>query len=154
MPWADDGSRLSPNRSVVRWEVDRLGHSEYSNGQKGALYMANARIDKVYLLETEMPEDSFYVPSGLVVVGERQKITVFCLNSTHNLYRSAVIRHDWEALERGVVYRNIGFRIRPLNHQVFEFDWRDANRLPDIFRTMQAQYPRHLYFLSELLPTF
>ena len=112
--------------------------------------MAASLLEQVFLLEAELPEDSFFSPVGVVIVGEKQKITLYCLNSAHNLYRSAITKHSWEDLEKGVIFRNTGFRISSLTEEMKNRGWFDSAAIPDILRYMQTLYPRHLYFLSNV----
>lgn len=112
--------------------------------------MATSALEKVYLLEAELPEDSFYSPVGVVIVGEKQKVTLYCLNSAHNLYRSAITKHNWQDLENGIVFRNTGFRLTSLTDDMNNRGWLTTNAIPSILHYMQNLYPRHLYFLGNL----
>lgn len=117
---------------------------------RGKDSLATSLLERVYLLEAELPEDSFYSPVGVVIVGEKQRITLYCMNSSHNLYRSAITKHTWEDLEKGVIFRNTGFRISSLTEEMQNRGWSDSTAIPAILRHMQNLYPRHLYFLSNL----
>lgn len=116
--------------------------------------MATLRIEHVYLLETEQPEDSFFSPSGVVVVAERQRVLLYCQNSVHNLYRAAVIRNLWEDLEKGITYRGIGFRIREVTEEMTRAGWTDMDAIPHVLRAMQVRYPRHFMFLEQHIAAF
>jgi hypothetical protein len=116
--------------------------------------MSTPRIENVYLLETEQPGDSFFSPSGIVVVGEKQRIILYCQNSAHNLYRAAVVRNSWEDLEKGVVYRDIGFRLRDVTEEMTRAGWTDMDAIPHVLGAMKSRYPRHLFFLKSHIESF
>lgn len=107
-------------------------------------------MENVFLLETEQPGDSFFAPTGVVIVGEKQKIMLYCQNSAHNLYKTAIVRNDWVALEKGVEFREIGFRLRNVTMDMAARGWVDTNDIPDVLLYVHNLYPRHLYFLNSV----
>ncbi|MDQ0188463.1 hypothetical protein JI721_16085 [Alicyclobacillus cycloheptanicus] len=109
------------------------------------------RLVGVYLLSVEEPDDYIFVPAGVVVLMERQQFQVYCVKSSHNLYRQALHKFSFDELEQGVRYRDYGFRLEDLSTMMVQHGWVDTASIPDILANLYERNPRHLFFLRDIV---
>lgn len=107
------------------------------------------RLHGVYLLSVEEPGDYIFIPSGVVILMERQQFQVYCAKSSHNLYRQAIHKYAMDELLKGVQYRDHGFRLEEVEAPMGRNAWVDTSNIPEILHFLYQQNPRHLFFLKD-----
>jgi hypothetical protein len=109
------------------------------------------RLTHIYELSIEDEGDYIFVPSGLVIIYENLRFTVYCQNARHNVIRAALSRFAWQDLELGQSYRGSIFRLREITNDLAQYGWKDTSSIPQILRHCYDLNRRHLYFLERYL---
>lgn len=109
------------------------------------------RLVKVYELSTEDEGDYIFTPSGIVIVFENNRFTIYCQGARHNLLRAAISRLPWRELEEGTSFRGIGLRLNDITSEMAQQGWTNAASIPSILRHCYELNRRHLFFLERYL---
>lgn len=109
------------------------------------------RLKEVYILSVEPPGDYIFTPAGVVIVLQNDTFKVYCVSSSHNLYRAALHKHSWEQLEHGVLFRESEFRLTSITDEMKERGWTHGDSIPAILSYLHACNPMHLFFLQRHL---
>lgn len=108
-------------------------------------------ITRVYILSVEEPGDFIFTPGGAIVLFANGQFKVFCVPSSHNLFRAALNRHSWEQLEKGIEYKGAEFRVDDVTTDMTNKGWTHASSIPLILRNLYESNPRHLFFLERFV---
>jgi hypothetical protein len=111
-------------------------------------------IRKVYILDVEPPGDFLFTPSAIVTVLENGHFTIYSIKSAHNLYRSAISRHAWDALEAGVTFQGAGFRLEDVTTDLKKQGWTHASSIPDILRHFYETKSKYFFFLASYVNSY
>lgn len=112
------------------------------------------RLKEVYILSVEPPGDYIFTPSGVVFLMENDMFKIYCVSSSHNLYRGALHKHPWNELEQGVVFRDSAFRLENLTQEMNERGWTHAESIPAILEYLYTTNRKQLFFLAKHVETY
>jgi hypothetical protein len=109
------------------------------------------QLQSVYMLSVEPPGDYIFTPSGVVIVMNNQSFKVYCISSSHNLFRAALYRHSWDELEHGVVFKETSFRLANITEDMKKQGWTHADSIPAILDYLYTQNSKQLFFLQRYI---
>ncbi len=108
-------------------------------------------IRRVYILNVEEADDIVFTPAGVVILLENGTFTVYCPKSSHNRFRAAVSKHNWESLESGIEFKGAHFRLEDVSPELKNRGWTHASSIPDILQFLLETKRKYLFFLAAYL---